>query len=145
MAEIKAEKAIEINAPADQVWKLMLDIAGWSRWFAPIKTAGPISGQPLAKGSVFFFKLALAGPAMKMKVSVVESEPPKRVAWTGGMLGVSAVHSFEFQAQGNKTKVVSKEVFQGPMVGFLKIFFNDAALGKLHQAWITALKAEAEK
>jgi len=145
MAEIKAEKSIVVNAPVEKVWKLMLDVASWPQWFPTLKTAGLVSGDSLAKGSVFYFKLALKGPALKMKVAVVESEPRKRVAWTGGMLGVHAVHSFDFEAEGQKTKVVSKEVFQGPMVGALKILFNDADLARLHQDWIQALKAAAEK
>ena len=145
MAELKAEKSIVVNAPIEKVWKLMLDIPGWPKWFPALKAAGPVSGAPLAQGSVLSFKLALMGPALTMKVSVIESQPPRRVAWTGGMLGVSAVHSFDFETQGGKTKVISKEAFQGPMVGFLKIFFNDAALGKLHQDWIEALKVAAEK
>jgi hypothetical protein len=145
MAEIKTEKVIVVKAPVEKIWKLMLDIGSWPRWFPTLKAAGAIAGEPLAQGSVFSFKLALMGPALNMKVTVVESKPNRRVAWAGGMLGVSAVHSFDFTAQGQQTKVVSKEVFQGPMVGFLKIFFNDDDLGKLHQDWIAALKAEAEK
>ena len=58
---------------------------------------------------------------------------------------MSAVHGFDFEAQGDSTRVTSKEVFQGPMTGFLKLFFGDDDLGRLHQDWIQALKAEAEK
>ena len=145
MAEIKAEKTIEINAPADKLWKLMQDIPAWPKWFPSLKAAGAVSGQPMAKGSVLYFKLGLVGPAMKMQVTVTESVPNQRVTWAGGMLGVTGVHSFDFQAQGNQTKVISRETLQGPMVGFLKILFGDDDLGKLHQDWITALKAEAEK
>jgi uncharacterized membrane protein len=144
MAEIKTEKAIEINAPVDKVWKLMLDIPSWPRWFPTLKAAGMISGQPLAQGSVFYFKLGLVGPAMNMKVTITASEPNKRVAWAGGMLGVRGWHSFDFQAQGNKTRVISKEALTGPMVPVMKILFNDDDLGRLHQDWIQALKAEAE-
>ncbi|OGP58863.1 MAG: hypothetical protein A2V67_19300 [Deltaproteobacteria bacterium RBG_13_61_14] len=145
MAEIKTEKAIEINAPVDKVWKLMLDIPSWPRWFPTLKAAGMISGQPLAQGSVFYFKLGLVGPAMNMKVTITASEPNKRVAWAGGMLGVTGVHSFDFEAQGDKTRVTSREVLQGPMVGLMKLLFNDDDLGKLHQDWNSALKAEAER
>jgi len=145
MAEIKTEKAILVNAPADKLWKLLQDIPSWPRWFPTLKAAGMISGQPLAKGSVFYFKLGLVGPAMNMKVTIMESEPNQRVAWAGGMLGVRGFHSFDLQAQGNKTRVISKEALTGPMVPFMKIMFNDDDLGKLHQDWNQALKDEAEK
>jgi len=145
MAEIKAEKTIMVNAPADKIWRVMLEVASWPRWFPALKGAGMVSGQPLAKDSVLWFKLALVGPALPMRVRVTESVPAKRVAWMGGMLGVTGVHSFDFEAQGDKTRVTSREVLQGPMVGLMKLLFNDDDLGRLHQDWIQALKAAAEK
>lgn len=146
MAEIKAEKSIIVNAPAENIWRVMLEVAGWPQWFPALKGAGLVSGSALAKDSVLWFKLALVGPALPMRVRVIESVPARRVAWQGGMLGVSGMHSFEFEPQGdNKTRVTSREVLSGPLAGLLKLLFNDDDLGRLHQEWIQALKAKVEK
>lgn len=145
MAELQAKKTIVINASAEAIWKIMADISAWPRWFPTIREAGPLAGAALAPGSTLYFKAAVAGPAMKLKVKVSESRPPKKLAWTGGMLGVSAVHGFDFEPEGQATRVTSWENFTGPMVGVLKLIMTEEKLGRLHQEWIEALKTEAEK
>ncbi len=145
MTELRAEKSIEINAPAEKVWGLMTQISRWAEWIPVIHSAEPVKGEALEPGSRFKFKPELGMLSINLAVTVIESDPPLHVTWKGGGPGVSAVHAFDLDEKEGITRLTSSETFSGLAVPLLRLAFGQKDLDNLHQRWIEGLKQAAEK
>lgn len=66
-----AEHSIDINAPAERVWHLFTDVAGWPRWnsgVARIQLHGPFE-----RGTCFDMQLPDAGPLLHSTLTDVRA------------------------------------------------------------------------
>lgn len=137
-APLAARSEIVIAAPLEKVWALQTDINRWPEWQPEISSAH-LEGD-LAAGTVFRWK------AMGMGIvsTLQEVQPRQRISWTGKSLGMSAIHCWTFEAQGDSTRVITEESLSGWFPRLLKLLtpaFLDKSLAKsLH-----TLKAQAEK
>ena len=85
-APVYSETSVHIEASPDVVWRLMTEVDGWPAWNPDIATAS--IDRPLAPGARITWK---AGPGTITSV-VADVEPEERLAWTGSLLGIKAVH-----------------------------------------------------
>ena len=145
MPEMKVEKSIEVKAPAERIWSLMVKIESWPDFIPVVRSAKLVSGEPMARGSKMRFTPELGLIKVPLTVTIVESDPPRRLAWGGGGPGVSAVHSFDLVEKDGKTTIISKESFTGFGVVFLRLAVSQKDLENLHVKWIEGLKQEAER
>jgi uncharacterized membrane protein len=79
---MRVERTIELNAPADQVYDLVMDpkrLGDWVTIHAGLKDAP----DELRKGSELVQSLKLAGRRFDVHWEVVQAEKPKRVVWEG--------------------------------------------------------------
>ncbi len=146
MPEMKVERALEVNASPRQLWDWMAAIENWPHWKPFIVSSSLVSGLPLEKGSKLRFKPKMGPAPINLTVRISESDPPNRLAWSGGGPGLAAVHSFDFEDLGNDhTRIVTREVFKGPAVWLLKLFVSQKNLEKLHEQWLEAFQKKAEE
>jgi hypothetical protein len=146
MAEVKyrIERSLEVKAPPQQVWDAIADMASWPEWKPFIKGV-KFSGTALGLGSEFTMKIAVKGPAVPIKVKVCAWDPPRLMAWTGGLPPlVLSVHSFLLEDRGPETLLVSREEFSGFLVWLMKLFVTEQDLGNLHEQWLQSIKARVE-
>ena len=69
-----------IDAPAQRVWDLLTDAAGYKRWNRSVVS---IDGSIEAGGTI---KLVSAvNPARTFVLKVTTMAPPNRMVWSGGM------------------------------------------------------------
>lgn len=80
---------------------------------------------------------------MRISSRLEEVDPPARIAWTGRMFGVRAVHVWELAAEGPGTRVRTRESFAGWLARLLPGTMRKALAKALEQG-VAALKTEAE-
>lgn len=80
---MRVERTIEIEAPPERVYDLVMDprrLGDWVTIHAGLKEA---PGGDLRKGSELVQSLKLAGRRFDVHWEVVQAEKPKRVVWEG--------------------------------------------------------------
>lgn len=126
-----------VGAPVEAVWRLLSDLGKWPSWNGSI-TEIRVNG-PVEAGTTFGWK---AG-GMRISSRLEEVTPPFRIAWTGRMFGVRAVHVWELAAEGSGTRVRTRESFAGWLARLLPGTMRKALAKALEQG-LAALKAAAE-
>jgi hypothetical protein len=135
----KIETVVQIAAPPEAVWRVLVDFAHfeWNPLFASI--AGTLAvGERL---EVVFRK-----PKIKMRPGLTVVEPGRVLEWLGH-LGITGLfdgrHRFDLVAADGGTRLQHGETFTGilvPLMGGLL-----AATKKNFEAFNQALKAEVER
>ena len=74
------ERHIRIEAPAERVWEVLVDIRGQPRWMRDLReirdlTPGPVAVGTVAMGTVTMFGISQADP-----IKVTALDPPRRYA-----------------------------------------------------------------
>lgn len=129
------ETAIEINADAASVWRLLTH--GQERAWDPMFVS--MEGE-LKQDQKFLLRLR-RGPAMKMCVTALE--PNRVLEWTSGIRGVFfSRHRFEIVGNGGRTLLKHSDNFSGVVVRLLGTMLHK--VGVQYGAFNRALKAEAE-
>jgi len=141
MGAYQLERTREIQAPAGKIWDQLLEVKRWPEWKSFIPAT---SGREVIAGlgDRFQMRIRVKGPfAFPVPVRVCEFDPPRRLAWTGGIPGtVISVHRFLLEDRGEKTLVTSREEFTGALVGLMLRLVTPQDLGKLHDQWLLALQ-----
>src|SRR3712207_6134529 len=81
MKELHSE--IEIDAPAERVWRLITDFASYPRWNPFIRT---ISGEPTTGKRLEVRIEPPGGRGMTFKPKVLKAEPNRELRWLGHLL-----------------------------------------------------------
>jgi hypothetical protein len=128
-----------ILAPLNAVWSILTEIDGWNRWNPDVSRV-ELRG-PLTPGTEFHWR---AGSGASIVSTLREVEPERRVAWTGRMLGIRAVHVWTFEEQDGSVLVRSEESFDGLIVRLFAGLMRRTLASSL-QKGVRALKAECER
>lgn len=135
---------IIINAPAEQVWAVLTDLADYARWNPfMIKSAGEIKAGARLKNV-----MRTSSGTMSFSPVVQRVEAPLYFDWIGNLFfrGLfDGHHYFKIQKiADNQVKLIHGENFSGILSSFIfKKIGNDTRLNfvKMNQA----IKSEAEK
>ena len=126
-----------VEAPLENVWRILGDLANWPNWNKSV-TKIRVDGQA-EPGTTFVWK---AGGS-KIVSRLEQVTPPHRIAWSGKVFGIRAVHVWELAAEAGGTRVRTEESFEGPLArlfpGFARKTINRALAGA-----VSSLKSEAE-
>jgi hypothetical protein len=110
------ETSTTINAPAETVWALLTDAAGYPAWNTTVdKVEGRIALRERIKVH------AKISPGRAFPVTVIELVPAERMVWSNKMpLGLfKGERTFTLKRQGNAVEFSMREVFSGllsPMI-----------------------------
>ena len=115
-APVFARREVTIEAPIESVWNIQTGIDRWSEW-QPDVTSAKLDGE-LKAGTVFRWK----AKGLSIVSTLHTVEPNRRIGWTGISLGMSAIHNWTFEAQGNVTRVVTEESLNGWLTRLMKLF-----------------------
>lgn len=145
MGSYKLARSLEVNAPIKAVWDEIMDIKSWPE-YKPMIDKVSYDGDKLAEGTKFKFSIRIKGPfATPVTCKVLEVDEPRKMAWTGGIPGLSmSVHSFLLEETGSGTLLTSAEEFTGAAVGLMLLFIKERDLFKLHDDWLVAIKHRVE-
>ena len=94
-------KTVDIAAPPDRVWKVMVDVERWREWTRSIKNVRRLDGGPFGVGS----RARVSQPKLLPAVwTVTRFEPLRSFTWSSGSPGlrVSGSHSVEAIDRGSR-------------------------------------------
>ena len=141
MKEIRTE--IEINAPKEKVWEVLMDFEKHSEWNPFIKS---ITGQSILGGKLEVLLTPPESNEMTFKPKVVGYREHEQFAWQGKLFikGIfDGKHIFELSDSEGGCRLVHREEFGGILAGALlsKVGENTK---KGFEAMNTALKERVE-
>lgn len=113
-APVQAQAELLIDASPDQAWALLTNIAEWSRWNPGVNRV-TVHGS-LEPGTRFSWRSGRL--PIESKLEVVEDE--RRIVWTGRTLGMDAVHTWDFEPQGEGVLVRTAESLDGTLARWFK-------------------------
>ncbi|MER9670019.1 SRPBCC domain-containing protein [Mesorhizobium sp. M0185] len=142
---IYALNDIDVKAPPDAVWKLLVEAENWSSYFPAEDQVKILTGEPELALGTRYSRVTVGFP---MSLVVTECEPLRRLAWAttvdGDETGSSAYHGWVITPTDHGCHVLTEETQQGP-------FFLDelgrkhpGALYRYHQDWVESLAHAAE-
>lgn len=122
---------IEIDAPAETVWTILMDFEGHPDWNPFIKS---ISGDPSVGATLAVTVQSSGNEPMAFTPKVLKNQANQELRWRG-KLGVNGIfdgeHYFQLEPMGpNKTKFVQGENFTGILSGALyRMIGKDTEIG----------------
>jgi uncharacterized protein YndB with AHSA1/START domain len=142
---IYALNDVDVKAPPEVVWKLLVDAENWSSYFPAEDQVKILTGEPeLALGTEY----SRVTVGFLMHLIVTEYVPARRLSWStlvdGDKTGSSAYHGWVITPTDNGCHVLTEETQQGPF--FLEELGrkNPGALYRYHQQWVEGLARAAE-
>ncbi|WP_148571232.1 SRPBCC family protein [Nocardioides caldifontis] len=134
------EETVEVAAPPEVVWSVLVDVEGWPRWTASMTSVELVTPGPLRLGSVAKVKQPKLPPST---FTVDGFEEGRSFSWSAASPGISSTgdHRIEPTATGSRVTVVLHQ--SGAMAGFVGL-----AYAKLIRRYVRmeaeGLKREAE-
>jgi uncharacterized protein YndB with AHSA1/START domain len=132
-APVIVEKSVDIDAPPDAVWDVLVDVDAWPTWNSTVGSAS-LDGA-FAPGSRFKWK---SGPST-ITSTIERADRPEVAGWTGTTLGARATHVWELEAVGEGTRVTTRE----SMSGLVPRLFSGSMRRKLETSLDTWLREMA--
>lgn len=142
---IYALNDIDVQAPPDVVWRLLIDAENWSSYFPPEDQVKILSGETELAPGTRYSRVTVGFP---MSLTVTEYEPLRRLSWQtvvdGDETGSSAYHGWVITPTDEGCHVLTEETQQGPF--FLEELGrkNPGPLYRYHQDWVERLARAAE-
>jgi hypothetical protein len=126
---------IEIAAPPQAVWAVLVDLSRYPDWNPVFReAAGEIAtGKRIRLRSVH----PANGRMMTVKPKIVSADPGTELRWASSLPGIiSGEHSFRLTAADGGTRLVQSESFRGLLVPFSGKVLDrvQASFGSLNEA-----------
>jgi len=120
---------IDIDAPPEHVWKVLLDFPAWKEWNPFIPS---ITGK-LEVGARLYITVCPPGmKSMEFKPKVFAVRPGEEIIWGGSFLVLlyRGDHAILLEPlPGGRTRFRQRERFRGPMVLFMGGMFKPTEQG----------------
>ena len=142
---IYALNDIDVKAPPEVVWKLLIDAKNWASYFPPEDRVEILSGESELALGTLYRRVTVGFP---MSLEVTECVPNRRLAWAttvdGDETGSSAYHGWVITPTDDGCHVLTEETQQGPW--FLDVLGRQhpGGLYRYHQDWVERLARRAE-
>ncbi|MEV4041806.1 SRPBCC family protein [Streptomyces sp. NPDC049744] len=136
-APVISRHSIRIAAPIERVWQLHTDVGVWPRWQTDIESAR--MDGPVTPGGTFHW--VSAGLSIGSTIYAVEA--PRRILWGGTAHGITAIHEWRFEADGDGTQVRNEESWSGSPVD-ADVENQRKLLSQSLDAWLELLRRIAE-
>jgi uncharacterized protein YndB with AHSA1/START domain len=81
----RVETSIEIAAPPEEVWEVLMDPHRLADWVTIHRGVSNVSDHPLEGGSTMRQKLCLRGATFKVVWTVSEVDEPRLAVWEGNV------------------------------------------------------------
>ncbi|RWC32727.1 MAG: SRPBCC domain-containing protein [Mesorhizobium sp.] len=145
MSAIYALNDIDIKAPPEVVWKLLVDAENWLSYFPAEDQVKILTGEAELALGTRYSRVTVGFP---MSLIVTEFEPSRRLAWAttvdGDGTGSSAYHGWVITPTNDGCHVLTEETQQGAWFLDLLGHKHPGALYRYHQEWVESLARAAE-
>ena len=141
--DVVVERTIDIDAPPEHVFAILVDVERWPTWDPAVKTVKAHAGRPLEGGDRFYQDPA----GYECEALVLDVVPGRAVRWRGTAPdggGIVGVHSYRLvPLESGGTRVIDREEFSKwylRLVGWA----SDFGVGDQFDRTLAALKKHAE-
>lgn len=144
-SSLYALNEINVNAPPEVVWQLLVDAENWSSYFPPEDRIKLLGGESELGHGTRYTRITVG---FLMHCVVTECVPYQRLSWAttvdGDETGSSAYHGWVITPTECGCHLLTEETLQGTF--FLEEIGrkNPGALYKYHQDWVEMLAKAAE-
>ena len=146
ISPIYALNDIDVNAPPEIVWRLLIDAEKWLNYFPPEDQVQLQDGQQELTLGTKFHRVTVGYP---MSLIVTECVSGRRLAWSttvdGDETGSTAYHGWVITPTETGCHVLSEETQQGSFFLELLGHKHPGGLYSYHQDWVEALARAAEQ
>lgn len=145
ISAIYALNDIDVKAPPEVVWQLLIDVQNWSSYFPAEDQVKILTGEPQLAMGTRYSRVTVGFP---MSLEVTEFEELRRISWAttvdGDETGSSAYHGWVITPTADGCHVLTEETQQGAF--FLEELGrkNPGALYRYHQDWVERLAVAAK-
>lgn len=133
--------SIEIQAPMEAVWRILIDLPAWSRWNSTIERT---EGKVVINAKIKLFVKAAPGRAFPLRV--VSLNAPQHMVWIGGMPVrlFKGTRTYQLSASSSETtQFHMREEFTGILAGLIGKSIPD--MQPTFDEFAQCLKIEAER
>jgi uncharacterized protein YndB with AHSA1/START domain len=132
---------IEVAAPPEQVWRVLIDVDSWPEWYAGARNLKLTSSTPgkLAPDAVMSWNIM----DLDFVSTVKEFEPPYRLSWESRKSTIQGYHTWLLIPTETGTRVVTDESQFG-ILAWLQGIFVPNKLSQLHDQSLAKIKERAE-
>jgi uncharacterized protein YndB with AHSA1/START domain len=141
---IYALNDIDVKAPPEVVWRLLVDAENWSSYFPPEDQVKILSGESELALGTEYSRVTVGFP---MSLVVIEFEPFRRLAWATTVdcdeTRSSTYHGWVIAPTDERCHVLTEETQRGPW--FLDVLGHKhpGGLYRYHQDWVERLARAA--
>jgi uncharacterized protein YndB with AHSA1/START domain len=145
LSAIYALNDIDVKAPPEVIWKLLVDAENWSSYFPPEHQVKILTGGPELMPGTKYSRVTVG---FLMNLVVTEWAPFRRLAWAttvdGDKTGSSAYHGWVITPTDDGCHVLTEETQQGPWFLEQLGHKDPGGLYRYHQLWVESLAHAAE-
>ncbi|MFI5782874.1 SRPBCC family protein [Nocardia sp. NPDC051570] len=136
-AAILIKLSTRIAAPIERVWAVHTDIDAWASWRTDITESH--MDQPVEPGSSFHWST----PRLAIDSTIYSVDAPHRILWGGSGHGITGIHLWTFETDGDHTVVYSEMSWDGEPV---RSDLENQRNGLTHSlsSWLDKLRETAE-
>lgn len=140
-APVVIETVVDIAAPPEAVWRVLVDVDRWPRWNTLIASA--MLNGPLSPGSVIHWHTTEKAGSLEIRSRLTRTDPASALDWAGLGGETLGLHSWRLVATSGGTRVYNTESFRGGLADT-----DTAALQSVGETvllqWNASLKQEVE-
>jgi uncharacterized protein YndB with AHSA1/START domain len=145
ISPIYALNEIDVKAPPEAVWKLLVEAENWASYFPPEDQVKLPDGVKELTLGTHYTRMTIG---YKMFPIVTECVPFRRLSWTtsveGDETGSTAFHGWVITPTDEGCHVLSEETQQGPWFVEMLAHRYPGKLFEYHQDWVEGLARAAE-
>ncbi len=141
---LKMESRILIRAAPERVWAVFSEVGRWVDWCNVCLRADTEPGFNWGVGDRLGLKFKIASVGVPFNVTMIESEPGRRVAWESTKFTVTATRTFSFAPAGHAVQVIDHKLYRSPVLP-LAFFYPRPIIRRMTESHLSDLKAECER
>ncbi len=131
---------IDIKAPPEVVWDIMIDVRAWPEWYVGATNLTVRSpDERIGPGVVVSWRTM----GLDFDSKVAEFTPPTRFAWESRKAVIRGYHAWLIIPTAGGCRVITDETFNG-FLAYMQRMFIPGKLHGLHQTFLEELKKKAE-
>jgi uncharacterized membrane protein len=135
----------EIDAPIEDVWLVIADVAGQPRWMRDMKAVRVLSPGPIAVGTRAEADIRILGMRARDPITITAFEPPRRFAIShDGIFSGKGEIELVAGADGGTTIVRWDETIVPPYLPYLGVLLLGPILQAVFQADLDRLRELVE-
>jgi uncharacterized protein YndB with AHSA1/START domain len=141
-ATFAVSHAIDIKAPPQVVWDIIVNAEAWPSWYqgaTNVKVQNVSDGKLKADSA---FSWQTMGQDFTSKI--MEFNPPYRLSWESRKSTIQGYHAWLIvPSAGGGARLISDESMHGFLASMQSIFLPNKLAG-LHEIWLAEIKKKAE-